>query len=110
MPTVPKQHQAIAALSYYLCLKESNKTTSSKHAEKLSHKMKYHLWCKNKHRDYSVLKFIIIIIIIIIIINFLLYFINYRVGINYFPDNKHLLQENYVEYKYEQMLKCTNVL
>jgi len=24
----------------------------------------------------------------------------YRVGINSFPDYKHLLQENYVEYKY----------
>ena len=34
---------------------------------------------------------------------FLLQSINltlYRVSINYFPDYKHLLQENYVEYKY----------
>jgi len=34
----------------------------------------------------------------------------YRVSINSFPDYKHLLQENYVEYKQEHMLKCTNVL
>jgi hypothetical protein len=34
----------------------------------------------------------------------------YRMSINSFPDCKHLLQENYVEYKQEHMLKCTNVL
>jgi len=34
----------------------------------------------------------------------------YRVSIKYFPDYKHLLRENYVEYKQEHMLKCTNVL
>jgi len=34
----------------------------------------------------------------------------YRVNINSFPDYKHLLQESYVEYKQEHMLKCTNVL
>jgi len=34
----------------------------------------------------------------------------YRVSINSFPDYKHSLQENYVEYKEELMLKCTNVL
>ena len=34
----------------------------------------------------------------------------YRVSINSFPDYKHLLQENYVEYNQEHMLKCTNVL
>jgi len=27
------------------------------------------------------------------------YYIKYRVSINSFPDYKHLLQENYVEYK-----------
>jgi hypothetical protein len=34
----------------------------------------------------------------------------YRVGINSFPDYKHLLQKSYVEYKQERMFKCTNVL
>jgi len=34
----------------------------------------------------------------------------YRVSTNSFPDCKHLLQENYVEYKQEHMLKCTNML
>jgi len=29
---------------------------------------------------------------------------------NSFPHYKHLLQENYVEYKQEHMLKCTDVL
>jgi len=28
----------------------------------------------------------------------------------FFPDNKYLLQENYVEYQKEHMLKCINVL
>jgi len=28
------------------------------------------------------------------------YILKYRVSINYFPDYRHLLQENYVEYKY----------
>jgi len=32
------------------------------------------------------------------------------VSINSFPDYEHLLQENYVEYKQEHMLKCTDVL
>jgi len=27
-----------------------------------------------------------------------------------FPEYKHLLQENYLEYKQEHMLKCTDVL
>jgi len=30
----------------------------------------------------------------------ILEFGNYRVSIKYFPDDKHLLQENYVEYKH----------
>jgi len=34
----------------------------------------------------------------------------YRVSINSFSDYKHLLQENYVEYKQEHMLKCADVL
>jgi len=34
----------------------------------------------------------------------------YRVSIKSFPDYKNLLQENYVEYKEEHMLKCTDVL
>jgi len=34
----------------------------------------------------------------------------YRVSINSFPDYKHLLQENYVDYKRVHMLKCTNAL
>jgi len=33
----------------------------------------------------------------------------YRVSIKSFPDYKHLLQENYVEYKHI-FFKCTNVL
>jgi len=32
------------------------------------------------------------------------------VSINSFPDYKHLLQENYVEYKQEHVLKGINVL
>jgi len=34
----------------------------------------------------------------------------YRVSIKSFPEYKHLLQENYVEYKQQHMLKCTDVL
>ena len=91
--TVPKQHQAWTALSYSLCLKESNKTTTSKRGVKLSHKMKYQLLCENPHRDYSVLKIIIIInVIIIIIINFLHYFINYVIINNYM----HSFKDNFI--------------
>ena len=34
----------------------------------------------------------------------------YRVSIKSFPDYKHLLQENYAEYKLVEVLKPTNVL
>jgi hypothetical protein len=34
----------------------------------------------------------------------------YRVSIKFFPDYKDLLQENCVEYRHAEVLKCTNVL
>jgi len=35
--------------------------------------------------------------------------VKYKVSVKSFPGYRHLLPENYVEYKQEHMLKCINL-